>query len=523
MLSERRETSNAVSLRLYGIVLLAAVCLMGLGTWTTYHGVWRQDQYQLINLGQVVYDGGRLYVDCWENKPPGVAWIVASVLWVTGGSEMAPWIFPGVLGFAGIAVLYWSLRRVFGLAASVAVSLYACLMFSTRAYDAPSNHPDYYSAMFSLMGTSLFLVALKQPGGTIRLSALAGLMWGLSAVSRQTGVTSPVVWIVTALFLSLRRPSLRTHYWKLAAFSSLTFTAVVASAIVLLWCRGNAVEAYHAVFRFNESLLTMEHWANAAQSLYKLIQVHGPLGLPLAFALFSVFSVRHAPRAMGLASPCTLALAIWFIVENWFALIGPSQIDRYWLATWVPMLFLAADGFCVIVERVREEPRNRYRAIVAVGGVLAIVLTYPLVDRYKNGRYYDGFICSVTQYMTRADLLMERGTLRALGRQIQRLVPEHEKIYVLNYDPGIYVYSKRACAARFTYPRGARQREEIVSELEKRSTSLILVPVDFDPARQWSFSKQQVRRLYQAMSRYEDIGAYLAYRFLVRPRIGESK
>ena len=84
---------------------------------------------------------------------------------------MAPWIFPGVLGFAGIAVLYWSLRRVFGLAASVAVSLYACLMFSTRAYDAPSNHPDYYSAMFSLMGTSLFLVALKQPGGTIRLSA----------------------------------------------------------------------------------------------------------------------------------------------------------------------------------------------------------------------------------------------------------------------------------------------------------------------------------------------------------------
>lgn len=496
--------------------------MMGLGTWTTYHGVWRQDQYQLINLGQVVYDGGRLYIDCWENKPPGVAWIVASVLWVTGGSELAPWIFPGVLGFVGIAVLYWSLRRVFGLAASVAVSLFACLMFSTRAYDAPSNHPDYYSAMFSLMGTSLFLVALKQPGGSIRFGALTGLMWALSAISRQTGVTGPAVWIVTALFLSLRSPSLRTHYRKLAAFTASTFMAVVAGAVVLLWCRGNAVEAYHAVFRFNESLFTGEHWANAAQTLHKLIQVHGPLGLPLAFALLSVLSVRHARRATGLASACTIALAIWFLVENWFALIGPSQIDRYWLATWVPMLFLAADGFCVTVERVRAEPRNRRRAIVAVGGVLAIVLTHPLVERYKNGRYYDGFICSVTQYMTRADLLMERGTLRALGRSVQRLVPEHEKIYVLNYDPGIYVYSKRACAVRFTYPRGVLQQEEIVSELEKRSASLILVPVDFDPARQWGLSEQRVRRLYQAISPYEYLGSYLEYRFLLRQNMGEG-
>ena len=201
-------------------------------------------------------------------------------------------------------------------------------------------------------------------------------------------------------------------------------------------------------------------------------------------------------------------------------MIGPSQIDRYWLATWVPMLFLAADGFSLIVERFRAEPRDRRRSTVVLGSVLAICLTYPLVERYKNGRYYDGFICSATQYMTRGDLLMERGTLRALGRAVQRLVPEHEKIYVLDYDPGIYVYAKRASAIRFTYPRGARQQEEIVRALEGRFAALVLVPVDFDPARTWSLSEQRVRRLYQALSRYEDLGAYLEYRFLLRPTTG---
>jgi hypothetical protein len=297
---------------------------------------------------------------------------------------------------------------------------------------------------------------------------------------------------------------------------------VVGGAVVVLWYRGSAVEAYHAVFRFNESLFTTEHWANAAQTLHKLIQVYGPLGLPMAFALLSVLSVRHARRARGLPAPCVLALAIWFLTENWFALIGPSQIDRYWLATWVPLLFLAADGFSVAVERLRAEPRGRRQSIVAVGGALVIVLTYPLVERYQNGRYHDGFICSVTQYMTRADLLMERGTLRALGRAVERVVPEHEKIYVLKYDPGIYVYSKRACAVRFTYPRGAEQQEEVVSELEKRAASLILVPVDFDPVRQWGLSEQRVHRLYHAIRRYEYLGSQLEYRFLMRPTTDEG-
>ncbi len=63
---------------------------IALGTWSSYWAYQRNDQYQLITLGQTVYDGGRLYVDAWENKPPGVAWINALGIAMSGGALSDP-------------------------------------------------------------------------------------------------------------------------------------------------------------------------------------------------------------------------------------------------------------------------------------------------------------------------------------------------------------------------------------------------------------------------------------------------
>lgn len=516
MHSTRGESSKAFPPRLYCVLYLTIACFMVLCTWSTYHGVYRHDQYQLINLGQVVYDGGRLYIDCWENKPPGVPWIVTALLWLTHGSQQCVWIFPGVIGFIGIVSLSWSLRKVIGIAESIAISLVASIMFSTRAYDSPSNHPDFYSAMFSLIGTSVFLVALKQPHSTRILSIVAGLSWGCSAISRQTGIIGPAIMVVMALLLSLKKISLAAHYRRVAMISFCMCVTVIGGVIILLWLRGNLEEAYYAIYTFNENLLTPKHFEHAVNSVHKLIQVHGPLGLPLACAFLSVFLLIRRESERALDNLCILGFALWFIVDNWFSLLGPSQIDRYWLSTWTPMLFLAADGLSVVVKKFNALPDGKLRGMLIVAMFMAISLTYPLVERYKNGRYYDGFIASVTQYLTSKTMLTEHGTLHAIGKRVQHIVPEKEKIFVMMYDPGIYLYSRRACAVRFTYPRGVAQQDEILSVLEKGDAFLILVPVDADPGPEWRMSPEGVQRLYQVLNDYRDMGSYLGYQFLIK-------
>ena len=86
------------------LVWIAVVALLSLGVWASYYAIVRTDQYQLIHLGQVIWDGGRMYVDCWENKSPGIAWLNALGLFCAGGSELGAWILPGVVALSAVVV-----------------------------------------------------------------------------------------------------------------------------------------------------------------------------------------------------------------------------------------------------------------------------------------------------------------------------------------------------------------------------------------------------------------------------------
>ena len=93
-----------------------ALGLVVVSTFATYWADLRNDQYQLINLGHSVYNGQRLYVDCWENKPPGIAWIGALGYWIAGGREIGVWILPGVAAGLALTAFAWSVHRRFGAA-----------------------------------------------------------------------------------------------------------------------------------------------------------------------------------------------------------------------------------------------------------------------------------------------------------------------------------------------------------------------------------------------------------------------
>src|SRR5262245_51908169 len=88
-------------------VLVLVAGLLFAGNWATYHAPGRNDQYQLIQLGQCIHQGGRMYADCWENKPPGVAWLNALGFLAARGNPIGPWILPGVIE-AGVLLIFWA-------------------------------------------------------------------------------------------------------------------------------------------------------------------------------------------------------------------------------------------------------------------------------------------------------------------------------------------------------------------------------------------------------------------------------
>lgn len=168
---------------LVGAAMLSAwtwvLVLVSLGVWASYWAVLRDDHYQLIYLGQRVLDGGVYYLDCWENKPPGIAWINATALALAGGRPVGAWIAPGVVAVAALAVSAWGVSRVLGRIAAIGLLFTAGAIMTMRVHDAPSINPDFYSAAFALVAITLFVVALSGCTGARRtgLAILAGLMW----------------------------------------------------------------------------------------------------------------------------------------------------------------------------------------------------------------------------------------------------------------------------------------------------------------------------------------------------------
>lgn len=53
-----------------------------------------------------------MYIDAWENKPPGIAWINALGFILSGGSPFVTWLFPGITALICITIMAWSMSEL---------------------------------------------------------------------------------------------------------------------------------------------------------------------------------------------------------------------------------------------------------------------------------------------------------------------------------------------------------------------------------------------------------------------------
>ena len=77
--------------------------------------VFNSDEAYLATQAQVLNDGGRLYVDTVDRKPPVVPYLYAAVFRVTGSDDLGPVRFVAVLAQVATALLLaYEARRRFG-------------------------------------------------------------------------------------------------------------------------------------------------------------------------------------------------------------------------------------------------------------------------------------------------------------------------------------------------------------------------------------------------------------------------
>jgi hypothetical protein len=482
---------------LSALAWICALCLIALGTWSSYWADLRNDQYQLINLGQCVYDGGRMYVDCWENKPPGIAWLNALGLLISGGRQIGAWLLPGVVLLLCLAVMGWAMRQLLSPAASVAAILLGSIVATLRLYDTPSINPDFYSAMFELAAGSVYLVSLHaaRTRRRVALAVIAGLVWAAAVTVKQTGCVGLLSVTLVALFMmAFKRPD-RSRWAAVGGMAWIGFAAGLGGVVAVLAGRGTLSAAWEAVFTFNRSLFS---WGDALDALTSWPRQYSGLGslqLPLFLALLGAIATFRAGRANGMARPVVTAMLLWWIAQALLALLGPSRSMRYWQATLPAMFWLAGVGVFHIETLFEGRERGSRVTLAIMSAALLLLLGKPLADHYRHGL--------ATSYLAYAEPRSQRNRLKEAGRQLAEIVPEGRRIYVWAYDAGVYLYTSRRSACRFTYPRSAGQMEEILADLVAGKAFAIVISSRPSPYfdRWCDASCRQERR--DALSRYE--------------------
>jgi len=173
------------------------------------------------------------------------------------------------------------------------------------------------------------------------------------------------------------------------------------------------------------------------------------------------------------------------------------------------MLALAAVGLFYI-QQAQDRLENPERmTVLVVALTAALLLVVPAVREVRDGMA--GSMVASTRHATEREGLIE------IADRVRELTKPTDRIYVLDYRPGIYVYSDRPAAVRFNYPRSASQWQEIVTQLESGRARLILIPEKPSPEfRAWSQSQSnEPTQKVLELDRCEPAGSVGGYRFLV--------
>ncbi len=455
------------------LVLLTAagtLFLIALGTWSAYWADMRNDQYQLLQVGQCVYSGGTLYVDCWENKPPGIAWINALGVALGGGGEFVAWLLPGLSCLLSVAVLGLAVGQALSRTAACATVIVASVVFTLRMYDTVSINPDFYSAALELSACSLWVLAFNgsRKWRRLLLGLLAGLLWAGAVTVKQTGlvgllaITTVTIVLCAVTKLGARRWLATTACaWAGFALGLVAVAGVLAKAQTL----GIAVDA---VFRFNTGLLGAESVVGLLDAWPRMRPWVQPLALPLWLGLIGVIATIRSDKSDRLSSSFVVAMLIWWVLQAVLALLGPSRSMRYWQATFPAMLWLGGIGIFHIEAIFRQVGKRHRLALSVICVTVVVLLGRPLFDDYTFG-----LARSLSAYSQDPT---ERHRLSAIGEEIQTLVPKGERIYVWAYDAGIYVHARRLGASRFNHPRSAAQMREILNALESGKARALIIP-----------------------------------------------
>ena len=425
------------------------------------------DECNYAYIGGRLLDGDRLYEDVWDHQPPGVFVMFAGLTALLGQSDtVIRWMATG-FSLASLALIFHIARRSHGLeAGALAAALFAIVSSDPGSAGEGCNR-EIYMNVFALAA-----VAILMRRDNRRHALLAGLLLGLGSTFKTVMAAQ---WLLLTLWAVARtwsrekrwRPAIATLFWLG------TGPALVWSSVSLYFAlTGRWTDFIDATFTFNIGYSGLERgfftrYLDFATAKPYVFHSAMPLWIAAAIAFPSMLLLGR--RRLAMADGAILAYAFGSLQ----AVCLPGQFwPHYYYLLIPPVVLLCAPLPRLIMDRLRSFTGRTFVRTVSYTW-LAAVLWYALIH----------YLLVEPNQITAPRYDYRQQWARAQGLRVGGVTDPGDTVFVWGKDVGVYRYSGRRCASRYTmvgaldeHARGfQKRRDTLLAELKSRRPRIVLI------------------------------------------------
>ncbi|MGZ8715329.1 MAG: ArnT family glycosyltransferase [Mycobacterium sp.] len=307
--------------------------------------VFNTDEAYIATVADVLGNGGRLYVDTVDRKPPGVFYLYHWLFEITGSRSL--WI-PRMLGVGAhtaTAVLVWVFaRRRFDERAAMLVGVLAAFTSVTVTPD-DAQSAEFEVFMMPFLAAAMLLADRRRPFAS-------GLAIGVATMMKQTAAVT----LLPLAFVLWRR---REQRWSgLSLFALGAALPVAACAVIFgidrfwFWVFGGANGGYLDVGTGGIGIVLGKFFSMTAAMI----------GLNLGLLFLAAVAVRSWRT--------DLDLWLWLLSACIGVASGTRFFGHYYWQLMPPLCLLAGRGLSLLSRRIGAAAVS-IAAVTAVGATLA--------------------------------------------------------------------------------------------------------------------------------------------------------
>ncbi len=353
------------TLLLSTVIMLALVLtnfIIQIGVNPSYKNI-STDSGTFAYCGEVIRNGGLMYRDCWDNKPPAVYYLNAAAIWLGGANPFAIWLFQAIWLTIAVLAFFLILTQVWehtGLAALSAFVLLLLVLYPNIFMGG--NYTETYAILPVVLSMGAFWAYLKS--GRKRWLIVLGLLTAVEFLLKPTYISIGLAAGIAIAYLEIRRRSYKTLLTNLLILS---VSALLPLLLVgLYWVvKHDFYDLYFAVFLHNVDYLREDFSLRSLYGTARMFLIQQPMvGLTVLVGIsFAVFLNQFGRQIFSFKAP----------PQDDFDSFTPGQMDTKHVRVW----FLAGVFLAIILDIafLASSGKNfgHYLQILLPGMVIAMV------------------------------------------------------------------------------------------------------------------------------------------------------